>query len=72
MKENRFPLGWNQQRVRKVLDRYEAQTDEGAFAEDEGSFEDDAETIIKVPGQLVPAVREIIGGFERESNRKLS
>ncbi|MFV1967054.1 MAG: hypothetical protein ACC628_16630 [Pirellulaceae bacterium] len=61
MKENRFPPGWNEQRVREVLDHYEAQTDEETFAEDEASFEGDSETIIKVPTQLVPAVRELIG-----------
>ena len=61
MKENRFPPGWNEQRVRDVLEHYEAQTDEEALAEDEASFEDDPETIIKVPTQLVPAVRELIG-----------
>jgi hypothetical protein len=61
MKENRFPPGWNEQRVRDVLDHYESQTDEEALAEDEASFEDDPETIIKVPTQLVPAVRELIG-----------
>ena len=61
MKENRFPPGWNEQRVRDVLGHYEAQTDEEALAEDEASFEDDPETIIKVPTQLVPAVRELIG-----------
>jgi hypothetical protein len=61
MKENRFPPGWNEQRVRDVLYRYEAQTDEEALAEDEASFEDDPEAIIRVPTQLVPAVRELIG-----------
>jgi hypothetical protein len=61
MSKNRFPPGWNEQRVRDVLDHYEAQTDEEALAEDEASFEDEPETIIKVPMQLVPAVRELIG-----------
>ena len=61
MKENRFPPGWNEQRVRDVIEHYEAQSDEEALAEDEASFEDDPETIIKVPTQLVPAVRELIG-----------
>jgi hypothetical protein len=61
MKEKRFPPGWDEQRVRDVLEHYEAQTDEEAVAEDEASFEDDPETVIKVPAQLVPAVRELIG-----------
>jgi hypothetical protein len=61
MKENRFPPGWNEQRVREVLDHYEGQTEEEAVAEDEAGFEDEPETIMKVPTQLVPAVRQLIG-----------
>ncbi len=61
MKEKRFPPGWDKQRVREVLDHYESQTDDEALAEDEASIEDDQETIMKVPSQLVPAVRQLIG-----------
>ena len=32
---NRFPPGWDEQRVREILDHYENQTDEEAAAEDE-------------------------------------
>ena len=64
MTSNRFPPGWNEQRVRDVLDHYEGQTDEEALAEDLASFEGAPETIIKVPLQLVPAVRELIGKHE--------
>ena len=61
MKENRFPPGWNEQRVREVLKHYEGQTDEEAVAEDEASFEDDPGTIMKVPTRLAsgtPAYRQ--------------
>jgi hypothetical protein len=32
---NRFPPGWDEERVQKVLARYETQTDDEAVAEDE-------------------------------------
>ena len=60
MKQNRFPPGWDEDRVRKVLDHYENQTDEEAIAEDEAAFESRTETVMTVPNDLVPAVRELI------------
>ncbi len=60
MRKTRFPSGWNEERVRKVLERYEKQSEEEAVAEDEAAFEGQTETVMKVPIELVPAVRELI------------
>ena len=60
MSESRFPVGWDEERVRRVLEHYEQQTPEEAVAEDEAAFEDQNETVMKVPHQLVPAVRKLI------------
>ncbi len=54
-----FPTGWNEERVRKVLEHYENQSEDEAVAEDEAAFEE-AETVMKVPFDLVPKVRELI------------
>jgi hypothetical protein len=59
-KKNRFPPGWDEQRVRAVLEHYEAQTEEEAVAEDEAAYEDAAQTFMEVPNELVPKVRELI------------
>ena len=40
MKANKFPPGWDEERVRRVLEHYEAQTEEEAVAEDEAAYED--------------------------------
>ena len=61
MTNDSFPPGWNEDRVRKVLEHYERQTDEQAVAEDEAVFADRPETVISVPVDLIPAVRELIG-----------
>ena len=37
---NRFPEGWDEARVREVIDCYENQTEEEAIAEDEAAFKD--------------------------------
>ncbi len=60
MKQPKFPPGWNAERARKVLIHYEEQTEDEAVAEDEAAFEDSTQTMMKVPNELVPAVRELI------------
>ena len=60
MKQAHFPPGWDEERVRTVLAHYEEQTEEEAVAEDEASFEDKNQTLMEVPNELVPAVRELI------------
>ena len=60
MSQTRFPPGWDQERVRRVLAHYEQQTPEEAVAEDEAAFAESDDTVMKVPHDLVPAVRELI------------
>ena len=60
MKKTKFPKGWDEDRVRRVLARYEEQTDDEAVAEDEAAFESATQTFIEVPNELLPAVRELI------------
>jgi len=67
MKGNRFPPGWDEERVKKVLMHYEEQTEEEAVAEDEAAFEDQAQAVIEVPKALLPAIRELLAKFEEES-----
>ena len=59
MKESKFPRGWDETRVRRLLASYEAQTEEEAVAEDEAGVES-SETVMSVPHELVPQVRELI------------
>ena len=60
MKKNKFPKGWDEERVRRVLAHYEEQTQDEAVAEDEAAFEDRTQTLMEVPKELVPAIRELI------------
>jgi hypothetical protein len=60
MTENRFPEGWNEDRVRRVLDHYESQTEDEGLAEDEAAYEEQTQSFIQVPVQLVPLVRDLI------------
>ncbi|MEX0805267.1 MAG: hypothetical protein WD688_18380 [Candidatus Binatia bacterium] len=60
MRQKKFPPGWNEERVRKVITNYEQQTEEEAVAEDEAAFQQPAQTFIEVPKELLPAIRELI------------
>ena len=60
MSENRYPPGWDEKRVRRVLDYYEQQSDEEAVAEDEDRYETATRTVLEVPRGLLPAIRELI------------
>jgi hypothetical protein len=64
MTKNRFPPGWDEERVRRVLEHYEQQTDEEAVAEDEERY-DTSRTVMEVPSELVPAIREFIAKGKR-------
>ena len=57
MTTEKYPRGWNQTRVRQVLEYYESQSDEEVAAEIEAGFES---TTMEVPRELVPAVRVLI------------
>jgi hypothetical protein len=56
----RFPPGWDRERIQRVLDHYDAQPPDAARAEDESAFETRGQTVMIVPSDLVPAVREVI------------
>ncbi len=67
MKQVGFPEGWDEERVRQVLDRYENQTEEEAVAEDEAAYEDRTQAVMEVPLDLVPEIREMIARHKRKS-----
>ena len=65
MKTSKFPPGWNEERVRRVLEYYEMQSEEESVAEDEAAYEDKSQTFMEIPNALVPKVRELIAKHPR-------
>ncbi|HUE24802.1 MAG TPA: hypothetical protein VMQ86_24165 [Bryobacteraceae bacterium] len=59
MTQNKFPDGWDEEKVQQVLAKYEQQTEDEALAEDEAGVAP-SETVMNVPRGLVPKVRELI------------
>ncbi|PYQ96953.1 MAG: hypothetical protein DMF95_35075 [Acidobacteria bacterium] len=60
MKQPNFPQGWDEERVRRVLEHYEQQSEEEAVAEDEAAYESTTHTAMEIPVDLVPQVRELL------------
>jgi hypothetical protein len=59
MSKDKFPDGWDENRTQRALAHYEGQTEEEAVAEDEAGVKS-SETVMNVPRDLVPKVRELI------------
>ena len=65
----KFPPGWDEERVQRVLKHYESQSEIEAVAEDEAAFESPVETVMTVPTDLVPEVRELIARYHKRASR---
>jgi len=66
-KQAKFPQGWDAARVKRLLDHYESQTEEEGVAEDEAAPEQKDQTLMEIPNELVPVVRELIAKRRRAS-----
>ena len=64
MNQTRFPEGWDEGKIRRVLANYEEQTEEDAMVEDEAGVQS-SETVMVIPHELVPEVRELIAKRHR-------
>lgn len=60
MRQSKFPPGWNADRVKRVIEHYEEQTEDETVAEDDAAFEQPGQTVVEIPSDLLPAVRELL------------
>jgi hypothetical protein len=65
MMPNQFPPGWDEQRVKKLLDHYESQAEDEAMVEDEAAYEDPTHARISIPIDLVPQVQALIASHSQ-------
>jgi hypothetical protein len=66
-KQSKFPAGWDEERVKRVLKNYESQSEEESVAEDEAALDSSVATVMNVPKELVPEVRELIARHKRDA-----
>jgi hypothetical protein len=65
MSQSRFPKGWDDKKVGRVLARYVNQTEEDAAVEDQAGVRS-SETVTSIPRELVSEVRALIAKRQRE------
>ncbi len=63
MSEPKYPRGWDEERVNRLLAHYESLSEEEQVAEDEAAVEQQSgQAVITVPDELLPAIRQMLGG----------
>jgi hypothetical protein len=70
MRQDRFPPGWDEDRVQRVVAHYEQQSEEEAVAEDEAALENEDTALMEIPKDLVPTVRDMIADYEKTKKTK--
>ena len=61
MSEQRFPTGWDEQLVKRLLDELDARTDGEWIAADEAAAADEGDqAVITVPANLLPEIRRLL------------
>jgi len=55
-----FPPGWNERKVRAVIQHYDRLTDDELAHEIETAQEVKEETLISVPTELLPTIQQLI------------
>jgi len=59
-KKQKYPPGWDEARVRKLAEHYDNQTEDEQAAEIENAMNDDNQTMMMVPTELVPEIVKLI------------
>lgn len=65
MSETQLPRGWDERRIRRVIEHYETQSGDEAVLEDGPALSDSHRTMMVIPTRLVPAVRECLAKQRR-------
>lgn len=61
MNEQRFPEGWDEQRVQKLLPELDSRTEEEWVAADEAAATEGREqSVVTVPTSLLPEIRQLL------------
>ncbi|HKI20154.1 MAG TPA: hypothetical protein VKA15_19850 [Isosphaeraceae bacterium] len=59
-KNQAYPAGWDEERIRKLAEHYDNQTEDEQVAEHEAAFRAEGQTVMVVPTELVPEIVKLI------------
>jgi hypothetical protein len=59
-KKQRLPRGWTQERVRKLAEFYDKQSEDDQAAEHAAALRAEGSTVLVVPTELVPEIVKLI------------
>ncbi len=59
-KKQTYPAGWDEERIRKLAEHYDSQTEDEQVAEHEAAFRAEGQTVMVVPTELVPEIVKLI------------
>jgi tRNA1(Val) A37 N6-methylase TrmN6 len=59
-KKQKYPAGWNEERIRKLAEHYDNQTEDEQVAEHEAAMQAAGQTVMVVPTELVPEIVKLI------------
>jgi hypothetical protein len=68
MKKQKYPPGWDEQRVRQVIAHYDNQTEEQQAAEIEAARTAEGQTMMSVPTELVPKITWLIAQHQEQQS----
>ncbi len=66
MAEQRFPPGWDADKVKALADYFDNQSDEEAIAEADAALDAEGQTLVMVPTELMPMIRELIARHQEK------
>jgi len=65
MSESKFPVGWDAERVKRLIDHYEGLSEDEEVADDEAATsEQEGQAVVTVPEGLLPAIRQLLAGYK--------
>ena len=66
MTDQRFPAGWDEQRVQQLLAELDSRTEDEWLAADEAAAaESEEQAIVSVPIALLPEVRRLLANYNK-------
>ena len=60
MKKQQLPKGWTEEKIRKLAEYHDNMTEDQQVAEIEASLNDENQTMMMVPTELVPEILKLI------------